>query len=436
LANNAYFQPMNQQVSMSERWKIGLVLLSAAFLVFLTLNRHSKAEPFTYHSELWADKAGYYIYLPAFFIYNFDADQLPDSIAERTGHGFSLNERVIQTKYSYGVAALQTPFFLLAHGIAHFTDQESDGFSPVYHKFINLSAVCYGLLGLILLVGFLKQYVSQQSALWTVVLLFLGTHLSYYTLFDTGMSHVYSFFLFAAFLRLTRYFSYTPAKWTHVVILGLVVGLLIAVRPMNLLVLPAFLLFSERTFSDWFVHLKELVVSILIAFAVFVPQMMYWHYSSGSYFHYAYGNEGFPNLFAPQVINLWFSTHNGLFPFVPFAGILVLSMFIGWKKEWRNKWIFAYFLVVSYLFSAWHDVTYGCSFGSRPFVEYLALFAFPFALFIDRLKHNRPAKMTLIVLSLICAAYTQKLAFSYDGCWYGGDFDWSGLWNLLTGPTK
>jgi len=427
---------MKQQGKTWGNLKTVVVILVAAFFVLLTLNRHSKAEPFTYHSEIWADKAGYYIYLPAFFIYNFDAHQLPDSIAERTGHGFQLADTKLQTKYSYGVAALQAPFFLIAHGIAHITEQSADGFSPIYHKFVNIAAVCYGLLGLIFLVGFLIRYVSSQTALWTVVLLFLGTHLSYYTLFDTGMSHVYSFFLFAAFLRLTAYFSNGAAKWRHLLLLGLVSGLIIAVRPMNVLFLPAFLLFSERSLGNWFAHLKEFVTCVMVAFAVFVPQMIYWHYSSGSYFHYAYGNEGFPNLLSPQIIKLWFSTDNGLFPFVPFTGVLLVSLFFGWKKEWRNKWIFAYFMVLSYLFSAWHDVTYGCSFGSRPFVEYMALFSFPFAWFFDRLKHIRPAKMTLIALSLICAVYTQKLVFSYDGCWYGGDFDWSALWNLLTGPTK
>jgi len=57
-----------------------LLSLFYFFTVFLTLNRHSRTGIQNYHSEIWADKAGYYIYLPSFFIYNFDGKKLPKII--------------------------------------------------------------------------------------------------------------------------------------------------------------------------------------------------------------------------------------------------------------------------------------------------------------------------------------------------------------------
>jgi hypothetical protein len=65
-------------------------ILILGVFIFLTLNRHSRTGVFTYQSEIWADKAGYYVYLPSLFIYGFDASSFPDSIDVKTGDGFHL----------------------------------------------------------------------------------------------------------------------------------------------------------------------------------------------------------------------------------------------------------------------------------------------------------------------------------------------------------
>lgn len=62
-----------------------------ALSVFLTLNRHAKSELFTYHGELWTGKAGYYAYLPATFLYDFEARRFPAGVNQRTGGGFELD---------------------------------------------------------------------------------------------------------------------------------------------------------------------------------------------------------------------------------------------------------------------------------------------------------------------------------------------------------
>jgi len=47
-----------------------LVLLIVS--LFLTFHIHRNNGYFNWKSEIWADRAGYYIYLPAFFMYHFD----------------------------------------------------------------------------------------------------------------------------------------------------------------------------------------------------------------------------------------------------------------------------------------------------------------------------------------------------------------------------
>ena len=71
-----------------------LLSLFYFFTVFLTLNRHSRTGIQNYHSEIWADKAGYYIYLPSFFIYNFDGKKLPKKIDTFTGNGFVIEKNI------------------------------------------------------------------------------------------------------------------------------------------------------------------------------------------------------------------------------------------------------------------------------------------------------------------------------------------------------
>ena len=86
-------------------------------LLFLTFNMHSKLKTNTYHGVIWADAAGYYAYLPMWFIYGNNSINWPDKIENNTGYGFTLdnNSNTIRNKYYSGVALLQAPFFLCAH---------------------------------------------------------------------------------------------------------------------------------------------------------------------------------------------------------------------------------------------------------------------------------------------------------------------------------
>jgi hypothetical protein len=141
-------------------------------LLFLNFNRHSKHGSFNYHSEIWADKAGYQVFLPALLYYNFDASQFPEDIARNTGTGFSLdtkNNKVL-TKYPIGVAVLQSPFFALGAIIDKITHtSEPLGYTATQHKMIGLSTVFYSTIGLLLL--FLSLSDTKRSVRYLVLFL-------------------------------------------------------------------------------------------------------------------------------------------------------------------------------------------------------------------------------------------------------------------------
>jgi hypothetical protein len=125
-----------------------LWVLFLGVLIFLSFNYHGKAPSFTHRSQIWADKAGYHVYLPFTIIYGCDANAMPDSIATLTGGGFSIDKEknILHTKYTYGVALMQLPFFLTAHFLNELLGYEASGYSRMYNWAIDVSAVVYLVL--------------------------------------------------------------------------------------------------------------------------------------------------------------------------------------------------------------------------------------------------------------------------------------------------
>ncbi|MFC2111294.1 hypothetical protein ACFLQ5_02460, partial [Bacteroidota bacterium] len=115
-------------------------------------------------------------------------------------NGFKFKDDKLITKYPYGVALLQLPFFIAAHYLSQPLGYDNNGFSIIYHKAIDIASVFYFLLSLLLMSSFLRNYFKQSFVILILFLMFSGTNLYYYSIVETGMSHIYSFFAFALFL--------------------------------------------------------------------------------------------------------------------------------------------------------------------------------------------------------------------------------------------
>ncbi|MEO6903904.1 MAG: hypothetical protein ABI315_12260 [Bacteroidia bacterium] len=422
---------------MSKRNIVILLLLFYGFNVFLTLNRHSKSGIQNYHSEIWADKGGYYIYLPAFLIYHFHAEKLPERIDKKTGSGFSIANGIIKTKYTYGVALLQSPFFIIAHLLSTTFGYENDGFSLIYHKMIDLAAVTYTFLALILLYLFLSRYVHKRLAFISVACIYLGTNLFYYSIFETGMSHIYSFFLFTCFLYLSSFILQPNQNRIISILFGIIVGLIIVVRPINVLFFPIYFILHQLKLNELKSHLVSIFLIFGTAIIILIPQFLYWKYSEGNYFFDSYTNENFSNLFSPKILNLWFSTNNGLLIYSPLVIFILAGIYYIKNISLQKRMLIgAYFLFISLVFASWHDWTYGCSYGCRPYVEYYSILALPFCYFLKEIETKKYLRFVFGFLIITTIVYNMKMVFSYDGCWYGYDWDWKELFRILTSKTK
>jgi hypothetical protein len=134
-------------------------------------------------------------------------------------------ENRVETKYTYGVALLQLPFFLIADGITVVSGEfPRDGFSYYYQKAINFAAAFYLSLGLFILFLALKVYFNYKNKIVfaTLVALFLGTNLYYYGIIETGMSHIYSFFLFSCLIYLVIHKEKFNGNLKFFALLGLI----------------------------------------------------------------------------------------------------------------------------------------------------------------------------------------------------------------------
>lgn len=373
---------------------------------------------------LWTDAEGYYMYLPAVFINGGF-----ENLFVRTEGQFPLypgtNKRF--TKYTCGVAIMQAPFFLAAHAAAKLSGQPADGYSPIYIRGVQLAALLYGFLGLLVLQRALLRHFSPGVTFFTILGLYFGTNLMHYHIHEPSMSHIYSFFLFALFVYFTPRFYERPGRGVFAG-MGLLLGLITLIRPTNILVLLYLLLYDVNSRASLrergqFIgrHFGKLLVAPLASFLVFLPQFAYWKYLSGNWLMYSYGEEGFTNWAEPRVDMVLFHIKNGWLLFSPMAGLAVIGCFAGsWKNRYNIGVIFLILLLSIYIFGSWWCWWFGGAFGHRPFIDLYPLLAFPYAYLVSLILNQRRQwlRVGFVVLWLALIHYSYFLTVYYIGPHY------------------
>lgn len=414
--------------------------------VFLTFNYHSHGSRQSYHGALWADRGGYFVYLPATFQYGFDAAKFPAKADSLAGHGFTIDNSsgVVRTKYTYGVALLELPFYLTAHGIGAIVGGREPAFGDIDHAVVCVASPVLVTVGIYLLFLLLRIRHNERTSLMSVFSLFAGSNLFFYTVGDPGMSHAFSFFLFAALLSAqNRAFHETRISARSAIILGALAGLILLVRPTNIIFLVASLFVGFHTLHEvversWkFLSPSNIAWAALAAALVWLPQFVYWKYAFGSYLTWPYTNEGFTELTSPKFDLFWFSTNNGALPYAPIFLLILVGMGILWRSGEKVLAVvsFATLMLVSYLSASWWVWHFGCGFGSRTLVEYFALFVFPFAATLNAMK-LRWGRLLPVLVVLTLVIFELKITYSHGACWFEGDWNWSAYGDLIFGPTK
>ncbi len=418
-------------------------------IIFLIFNKLSKGNFGTYQHTVWADKSGYYVFLPLVFEYGFDAEKMPDGIENRVGNGFTIDSasNKMITKYNCGVSILQAPFYLLSKSIPTSTvETDAQGkpipkeYSTLTMAFMHLGAAFFFSLGLYLLYGSLKVYFSTFTVISSLLAIVFGSNVLHYAIDETLMTHVYSFFWFSVALHSSiALFKKNQQHLNHWIYLCLAVGFMVLLRPTNVVFLVAlFILFYDKqTLKNYVLHslAKKLGLLVLLIGLVFLPQLLYWNYAYGSLVVDTYQAETFSNWSNPKLLETLFSPNNGLFLYSP---ILIFTMigglFMLYKKEYQ-KWVFAIgfsFVSILYMTASWWTYDFGCGFGSRNFVEYSVLFVFPIAYLLERSKQYKLVNYTIITMMVLIVVFITQLTYVYDECWFGKDnWDYAYYWDFV-----
>lgn len=405
----------------------------AAFII-LSLNRHSHTQSFNYHSEIFADKAGYNVYLPSLFIYNFDANQFPSHSDIKTGSGFTLDTisgKVI-SKYPYGVSLLQSPFWLVAH---IFSDSK-DGYSFYYQKSVDFAGSFYLTLGLFFLFfTFRKQNTLWQSILYCLLVV-LSSGIFYYGIFETGMSHIYSFCCLSILLYL--FFNKNKFKQAfYVLLIAILSSVYLIIRPINaLFLLPILGYFLMSNHENYFnrnsilnLTKKQIIFTFVVCSLFFLPQFIYYKYAFGSFFVKSYQNEPFEVPTFSRIIELLFSPNNGLLIYYPVCLLMIIySIF---SKHKFHILIISLFIIYVLIYASWWSLSLGCGFGHRAMNDIILVF------FIPLFAYTEKPKKWIILTILALAIVNFKFIFSYDTCLYTSiNWDFTEYASILFGEFK
>lgn len=391
--------------------------------VHLNLTRHASRNVIAW------DVVGYYSYLPATFI---DKDLTLSFITPQNHHHYyGLKYAYLDDaqghhvfKYPMGMAVMYAPFFFAAHLLAGPLGYAPDGYSEIYQLFIEYSGLFYLLFGLIFLRRVLLLYYSERVTALSLFVIYFGTNLLCYTTLDAAMSHSYSFSLFAALLYcVSRY--YQKPRLSLALVSGLLLGLIILIRPPNILFGLLILLFGVRHVSDlkqrllfMTKHYKHLLALLLVLALVLLPQLLYWHYVSGHYFVFSYGEEGF-FFKSPQLMQCLLGFRKGWLIYSPVFFFALAGLYT--MRNQRSSVFLSTLLVLLplylYIVASWWCWWYGGSFSLRPMIDLYPLLCFPLAaclVKIARLPKTPRALLSGLLAFLVVLNICQTFQYKYN----------------------
>lgn len=380
-----------------------------------------------FYPVIHSDGMGYYLYLPAVFIYH---EIQMEKVACAFGGTIPIEAQAKTyaatgkrlVKYPLGQAVLMLPFFLVAAGVAVLAQAKLDGFSAPFQYLMALSGCFYALAGVVLLWKVLERHFSRRTVLLAIAGVVYGTNFFHYATFDGIFSHVYSFFLFSALLLAVERI-YEDDSRGSILLAAAVAGLIVIIRPLNGLWLLFGLLYgiaSPATLKGrlrfWWERRFFFLLALFVFLLVLSPQVVYWKLITGRYFVFSYGHEGFA--FAnPQIVNVLFSVRKGLFFWAP----LLLTFFPGlyYLKRYAPGYLLPaviYLPAHVYLVSSWWCWWGGGTFGHRFFTEALPLFALKFSALYEAKRSSPFWRRGLTALTVVCILVSTWLMFHY---WMG-----------------
>jgi hypothetical protein len=316
-------------------------------------------------------------------------------------------ERKINLYYP-GVSFFQLPFFIAGHLAAKLFQTEADGFSFPYQLAMGLAGLFYGLLGLYFCKKLLCGITGDRTISTGVsLLIFFGTQLFTYTVYNGCYSHCYSFCFITLF-----YYSFWlcfNAGFSARNILSVIffAAAVITIRPVNILALSGCFFFLRR------VELKpapaayrrgRIITGLILLLAMIVYNVSVTYAQTGSFIANTYTIGKFLWHRWDRVLSNVSGFQNGMLWYTPLLVVALMSLF-RIRKQPRLIWIFLPVIALIVLYSLW----WYWIIAARTLTDIMVLFAILLAFFLQHLSGSR--RRIAVAVCLFCVLHFQLKAY-------------------------
>ena len=399
-----------------------IIIVAASFFFS---ERYGKYEG-RWLNTISGDGFGYYAYLNAVFLPSgFDFDMEKDGLhyGKYPVHPYDLlafdADSSRYTKYFPGTAILMSPFYLTGAMLAYVSGEDVDGFSPPFQYMVLFSTLFYLLFSLVLLTKLLRTFnLSDTDILFILLPIAIGTNAINYVWNEASYSHVYVFFSVSGFLYCMRLFFIQP-RYSSFLWAAAFLGLGIIIRPTSVLAALAIPLLSENLdnlkqliefkLKQW----KTTVLAGLLIFMFIGVYLLTNYLQFGKWQLWTYTGEYFDFL-NPNLQAFLFSYKKGLFVYTPLLLLIVPASLSLWNKNKFFVLSFAsFFLVTTYILSSWWAWSYGGSFGSRAFIDYLPVVSVFFGRYLSYAELSRVRMTGLVTFIVLCMGLNLIQNFQY-----------------------
>lgn len=372
------------------------VIIAIAFIATLRVTHVNNNE------TSW-DVLGYYLPLPATFIY--DDPMMDDRTwVEEINNEKQLTGTVYQVTnndegqpmyfFLFGMAIFYLPFFFFGHGYAAMTGAPTDGFSLPYQYALVIGAIIYTLIGLILLRKILLRYYSERVSAIVILILLLATnythHLSY-----KNLETVNILFMLMCWLIWSTIRWHETQRFKHLLFTGIALTLMTLVKPSEIMAVFIPLLWSVTSFASLkekirFFWSKRLHVAATIGICLIIlsPQLLYWYSKTGHFIYDSYNNPGVGlDIFSPHILDVLFSYRKGWLVYTPVMILGLIGLFWHLRSNKTIGWSFpVYFLISFYILASWTEWWYGAAFSCRPVITAYPILAVGIGALLTRLN--------------------------------------------------
>lgn len=377
-----------------------VIILIITLLQFKTYDYKNSSNPYPISWDVY----GYYLYLPATFIYD-DLGLQNDDWINKTREKYNPSSTFYQATqgkdnkkiivYNIGYAFIYAPGFFIANTLASPLGFEKDGFSKPYQISLIFTALLFTIIGLLMLRKISLNFFSDKLTAIIMLIIICGSNYFFQSTFDGVMPHNLLF-------TLNCFIIWFTIKWhnnkslKNISILAFFIGFATICRPTELLwiLVPLFWnvnnkeLFLEKI-SFLFKNYIQLLSSFLIILVLLFIQLFYNKYAAGNFLVVNLHSEGFSFL-SPYTLDFLFSFKKGWLVYTPIMIFGIIGFYYLYKLE--NKLFLSLFLFLSfhiYVASSWECWWYATSFSQRPMVESYAMMLFPIGYFMVGIQKQK-----------------------------------------------